>query len=134
MPYTTSTATAGEIMRRLDERCTFRKSFNNDGIGRDGIFVSFLQQLNIPYNYIPNHAGISIVEVTCRTREREFIDRAADIVNRESHDGRAHDWRRYMQASINDSEQRSRQMYENHSPSEFIPSPQQVNTLSEEGL
>lgn len=82
MPYSLSTNPADELIRRYNETCTFQKSFENNVIARNEIFVSFLRQLNIPYIRLPNHAGISTVEVTCRNCERGYVDTAADIINR----------------------------------------------------
>lgn len=141
MPYTTSTTTAGEIMRRYNETCTFQKTFINDGIGRDIFFTDFLSRLNIQHTRIGNNQGISIIEVRCRAIEREYIDQAAHIIdtvanehNERPNEGRAHDWRRYMQSSINNTEARFIQEYQNRIPSETDEAPQQVNSLVGEGL
>lgn len=135
MPYTTSTIAAGELMRQFNETCTFRKSFHNYGLSRTEMFINFLRTLNFSYTIIENHSDMSVIEITCRTSERHFVDEAAEILNREPNERMSSDWRRhYMQRMVNDAETRFTQEYLSRSPSEITETPQHINTLVEERI
>jgi hypothetical protein len=135
MPYTTTTITAGELMRQFNEQCTFEKRFVNDEIGRREIFINFLRIFSLSYREIPNNNGETIIQINCRTSEREFVERAAEIASRGMSHNPSMDWRRhYMQRMVNDAETRFTQEYLGRSPSEITETPQQVNTLVEESI